>query len=142
MSVFIDTGVYFAHHDKDAARHEDARNAFDAVLTGQYGQPYTSEYVLDEAVTLTRMRTGSFRAAKTIADRIRGEGEFPTVVEMLFIDQDDLTEALTIFREYQDHSLSFTDATTIQLCERHGIDTVLSFDSDFDGIVDLVETPT
>jgi predicted nucleic acid-binding protein len=35
--------------------------------------------------------------------------------------------------------LSFTDATTVALVERHGIDAVLSFDDDFDGIVERVD---
>ena len=40
MSVFVDTGVFFAHHDTDAARHEAAVAAFDDLLDGAYGQPY------------------------------------------------------------------------------------------------------
>lgn len=62
MSVFVDTGVFYAHHDTDAERHDAAVAAFDALLDGTYGQRYTSEYILDEAVTLTRARTDSFEA--------------------------------------------------------------------------------
>jgi len=73
MSVFVDTGVFFAHHDTDAARHDHAVDAFDALFDGEYGQPYTNDYILDETVTLTRARTGSFEAANTVASRILGE---------------------------------------------------------------------
>ena len=34
MSVFVDTGVFYAHHDTDAERHEAAVEAFDRVLEG------------------------------------------------------------------------------------------------------------
>lgn len=40
MSVFVDTGVFYAHHDTDAERHEAAVEAFDRVLDGAYGQLY------------------------------------------------------------------------------------------------------
>ena len=35
--------------------------------------------------------------------------------------------------------MSFTDATTIAFAETHSVDTVLSFDDDFDGIIDRTD---
>jgi hypothetical protein len=142
MSVLVDTGVFYAHHDTDAERHDDAVAAFDELLDGTYGQPYTSDYVFDETVTLTRVRTGSFEAADTVASRILGEDRFPDVFEVLDVEPDGFGAALETFRRYDDHDLSFTDATTVHLCESRGIDAVLSFDSDFDGLVDRVEPGT
>jgi len=139
MSIFVDTGVFFAHHDVDAERHDYAVAAFDRLLDGAYGQPYTSEYVLDEVVTLTRVRTGSFEAADTVASRILGEDPFPNVFETLHVEPDEVQASLDAFRRYEDHDLSFTDATVIALCESRGIDAVLSFDDDFDGLADRVE---
>jgi predicted nucleic acid-binding protein len=48
-------------------------------------------------------------------------------------------DAVSIFERYDDQQLSFTDASTIALCERHAIDAVVSFDDDFDGVVDRIE---
>ncbi len=138
MSVFVDTGVFFAHHDTDAERHEQAVAAFDELLDGTYGQPYTSDYVLDEVVTLTRVRTGSFEAANAVARRILGENSFPNVLELLHVEPDEVTAALETFRRYEDQNLSFTDASIIHLCESRGIDAVLSFDDDFDGLIERV----
>ena len=139
MSIFVDTGVFFAHHDTDADRHGQAVSAFDDLLDGAYGQPYTNDYVFDETVTLTRSRTGSFEAADAVANRILGEEPFPHVFEMLHVEPDDVRASLETFRRYEDHDLSFTDATILSICESRGIDAVLSFDSDFDGLVDRVE---
>ncbi|MFB6220954.1 MAG: type II toxin-antitoxin system VapC family toxin [Halolamina sp.] len=136
MSVFVDTGVFYAHHDTDAERHDSAVVAFENLLDGAYGQPYTSGHVFDETVTLTRTRTGSFEAANTVAKRMLGEGRFPDVFE--FLGTGEVSDGLETFRRYDDQSLSFTDATTVSLCERHGIDAVLSFDSDFDGLIERV----
>ena len=43
---------------------------------------------------------------------------------------------------YDDQGLSFTDATTVAVCERHGIDSVMSFDDDFDGVFERVDPET
>lgn len=141
MSVFVDTGVFYAHHDTDAERHEAAVAAVDDLLDGTYGQPYTSDYVLDETVTLTRVRTGSFEAADTVASRILGEDPYPNVFETVNIEPDDVRDALETFRRYDDHDLSFTDAATVAVCDARGIESVLSFDSDFDGLLDRIEPP-
>ena len=139
MSVFVDTGVFFAHHDTDADRHDQAVSAFDELLDGEYGQPYTNDYVFDETVTLTRARTGSFEAADTVAGRILGEEPFPQVFETIHVEPDDVQTSLETFRRYNDHDLSFTDATIVTLCESRDIDAVLSFDTDFDGLVERIE---
>lgn len=48
------------------------------------------------------------------------------------------TDAIEIFEQYDDQELSFTDATSVALCRRHDIDGVLSFDDDFDGLVERI----
>lgn len=45
-------------------------------------------------------------------------------------------DAVSVFERHDDQQLSFTDALTIALCDRHDIDVVVSFDNEFDGVVD------
>lgn len=142
MSILIDTGVFYAHHDQDATRHEAAVAAIDAILDGEFGQPYTTEYILDETITLTRRRTGSFTAAKTVGDRILGRDSFPEVFELLYVGRDGVAETLDVWERYHGHSLSFTDAATIALATQEDIDMICSFDSDFDGLVDRRDPTT
>lgn len=139
MTVFVDTGVFFAHHDRSATRHEAAADAMEVVLAGEFGQPHTSDYVLDEAVTLTRTRADSHEAAVTIAHRILGRHGYPSLVELLRIDGEVLEETLAVFERYADQSLSFTDASTIALAEHRDIDAVLSFDDEFEGLVERID---
>ncbi|WP_435195720.1 type II toxin-antitoxin system VapC family toxin [Natronomonas sp. EA1] len=134
MTVLLDTGVLYAHHDRDATRYDAADAAMDALFDGEFGQPYVTEYVYDEAITLTRGRT-DFQAAKALSDRILGEGSFPSVFELLHVGRDDFRAAVETWTRYDDQPLSFTDASLIATCERRGIDGILSFDSDFDGLV-------
>lgn len=136
MSVLVDTGVLYAHHDRDAARHDAAREAMDVLLAGEYGQPYVTDYVYDEAVTLTRRRTGSFDAARTIGERVRGAGAFPEVFAFVYLDRSLFDAAVEVFERYSDQNLSFTDAATIAVVDERGMDAVVSFDDDFDGLVE------
>jgi len=140
MSIFIDTGVLYAHHDVDAERHTTAIELVDAILDGTYGHPYTSDYILDEAVTLTRARTNSVDDADAIAKRIRGSDPYPSIVELIYTTPELVAAALETFRQYDDHDLSFTDAMIVAICKRRDIDSVASFDSDFDGIIERVKT--
>ncbi|MUV59427.1 type II toxin-antitoxin system VapC family toxin [Halobacterium sp. CBA1126] len=138
MTVLVDTGVLYADHDTDAARHDAASDALDAVYDGDFGQPYVSDYVYDEAVTLTLARSGSFGPAKRLGERLRGVDPYPEAYELRRVSSAVFDDAVEAFERDDDHGLSFTDATTVALCERHDIDTVLSFDDDFDGIVERV----
>lgn len=138
MTVLVDTGVLYADHDTDAARHEAARDVLESVYDGSFGQPYLSDYIYDEAVTLTLNR-GSFDAAERLGKRLRGAGPYPKAYDLMHVSGAVFTDAIEFFERYDDQKLSFTDATTIALTERHGIDAVLSFDDDFDGLVNRVD---
>jgi predicted nucleic acid-binding protein len=139
MSVFVDTGVFYSHHDTDASRHDVASQALTRVLRSpEYGQVLTSEYVYDETITLTYRRTGRVSDAVEVGRRIRGEG-YPDAIELLYSSPQLFEGAVEAYEKYTEHELSFTDAMTVALCERHGIDGVLSFDDDFDGLVDRID---
>lgn len=139
MSVFVDTGVFYADHDENASRHAAADDALDAVYRGELGTPLTSDYVYDEAVTLTLKRSGRFEAARAIGDRIRGVGRFVDAFRLEHVTPDAFERAVEVFERYDDQRLSFTDATTVALVEDGDVDAVLSFDDDFDGVVERVD---
>ena len=139
MSRFVDTGVFYAHHDRDAARHDEAMAALERALSGMWGHLYTSDYVLDETVALTRSRTGKFEDSIAVVDRILGRGRFASAVDLAFVGEDDFYRALHVFETYRDHPLSSTDATTIALVNARDIDSLLSIDADFDGIVERLD---
>jgi len=142
MSVFVDTGVFYAHHDTDASRHDVAFGALNEVLTStEYGHVMTSDYVYDEVVTLTHRRTGDIDAGLAVGRRIRGDG-YPSAMDLLHTSPSLFDRAVAVHRTYTDHQLSFTDAMTVAHVEHHDIDRVLSFDDDFDGIVDRLVPET
>lgn len=139
MSVFLDTGVLYAHHDDDATRHEAARALFDVILEGEYGQPYTNDHVFDEAVTLTRRRTDDFAEMRTMADRILGVDPYPDVILLEFVQPDVFEDAIDCLERYDDQGLSFTDAASVAHARALGIDYIASFDDDFDGVYNRLD---
>ncbi len=142
MTVLVDTGVLYADHDTDATRHEAASRALEAVYDSEFGHPYISDYIFDEGLTLTRTRTNSHTAATRLSDRLRGQDPYPHVYDLLQVTTAVFTDALTVFDGYDDHPLSFTDATSVALIDRHGLDGILSFDDDFDGITSRIDPET
>ena len=138
MTVLVDTGVLYADHDTDAARHGAASDALDVVYDGQLGLPYVSDYIYDEAVTLTLTRSESFGAAKRLGERLRGADPYPQTFELLRVSAAAFADAADVFEQYDDQRLSFTDATSIALARRRGVDQILSFDDDFDGLISRV----
>jgi predicted nucleic acid-binding protein len=128
----------YANHNTEATRHEPAINALNSVYDGEYGLPYIGDYIYDEAVTLTLKRGNSFTAAKRLGERLRGDGEYPQTYEMLRVSAAVFTAAVEIFERYEDQDLNFTDAPIVVLVRRHDIDCLLSFDDDFDGLVDRI----
>lgn len=136
MSVIVDAGLFYALQNERAERHETARRALVTVYGGAFGTPFTSDYIYDEVVTLVRSRINSYTEARTVGDRILGRGEYAAHTELVYVTNAVFEAAVEIFDRYHDHPLSFTDATTIALMEEHAIDHLLSFDDDFDGIVD------
>jgi predicted nucleic acid-binding protein len=95
--------------------------------------------VFEEAITLTRKRTGSRAAARRLGDRLRGPNEYPRVYELFHVSAAAFEDAVAAFERYDDQALSFTDATSVALLDRHGIDGIVSFDDDFDGIVRRID---
>lgn len=139
MTVLVDTGVLYADHDTAATRHQAASDGLDAVYDGEFGAPYVSDYIYDEAVTLTLKRGGSFSDAESLGKRLRGVDPYPQLYEMLHVSAIVFDTAVGAFEQYHDQELSFTDATTVALADRHDIDYVMSFDDDFDGVVERVD---
>lgn len=135
ITIVVDTGVLYADHGLDASQHAAATAALKVVYDGKFGRPYLSDYVFDEVVTLTLKRAGAFPPARTLGDKLRGINPYPQTYDLVHVSPGIFDDAIEVFRTYDDQALSFTDTTTVAVCERHDIDAILSFDDDFDGVV-------
>lgn len=131
MAVFVDTGIFVAVRNKRDKNHPRARQLMEKALRGEYGGIYTSDYIADEAITTALARTRSHQIAINTGRYII---ESPRI-EKMFVTTEDFQMAWQKFQRLKQKLLSFTDCTSLLLMERHGIQRMMSFDSDFDGLV-------
>ncbi len=125
-SCFIDTGVFFAAYNKRDAMHLEGASVLVSSMLGWFGKVYTSTYVIDETLTLTKVKMSGPHAVR-ISEHIIGSKR----ITKLDVDKDEtiFKDALSRFKKHSDvRGLSFTDCTTLVLGERLKIGTLLSFD--------------
>ncbi len=131
MAVFLDTGVLVAARNADDDRHRAAKELIRSALRQDYGPAYTSDYVIDEAVTLMLVRTKNPELAVDVGEFVLRSSR----IAKLWVSKESFSEAWDKFRTLKERSLSFTDCTSLVLMSRNGIDEIMSFDSGFDGLV-------
>ncbi len=140
MPAFIDSGMFVAAYNTRDSNHKSAQEIIKAAIDGRHGPLYTSDYVFDEAVTLMLARTKNPKHALGLGLFILGDPskQAESFAQMISVDEDAFKESWSLFRKYAARGLSFTDCTILALMKRENIDTLLSFDRSFDGIVQRV----
>lgn len=140
MSAFVDTCLFVALSNAEDKGHAKAVELFRRATNGEYGQIFSSDYVFDETVTLALMRTKNPAMVLKAGELFLGNParEIPGLVALISVDKEAFSESWLLFKRYVNKKLSFTDCTTIALMKKENIDTLLSFDRSFDGIVKRV----
>lgn len=134
MAIFVDTGVFVALRNADDEFHERSKELMKRALKSEFGRIYTSDYVIDEAVTTALVRTRRHDFAVDLGKYVI---ESPRIIK-LRVEDDSFREAWGKFQSLKDKTMSFTDCTSLALIEKFGIKQILSFDADFDGIVSRI----
>jgi hypothetical protein len=120
--VLVDAGAWYASLVPTDPDH--------AAATGwlrQNQQPLiTNDYIIDETLTLLRVRGQKGRALQ-LADAFLA-GSLGTIH---FVTQAEFQEALEVFQRYADKDWSFTDCTSKVVIEKLHITTAFAFDHHF-----------
>jgi len=132
MIVFVDTGAWFACFVRRDPDHAAATEWMQ-----QNRQPLvTTDYVLDELLTLLKLResqrVGAAAGAVLLSDQ---------VASLERISLTDITAAWDVFRKFDDKDWSFTDCTSKVIMERLGISEAFSFDHHFDQFGTVTRVP-
>lgn len=125
--IFIDTSSFamFLHANEDVKKKITDKFL---QLERQGYQFFTSDYVLDELMTLLRCRQ---KASVKLIKRFVMEIVMSTVT-ICSISEREFAKALNIFRKYEDKFLSFTDCVCFQVMKDMKIKSVLSQDKHFE----------
>lgn len=137
MSILMDTGFFVALANKDDNNHDRTNNLLEDLVTGKWGARITTDYILDEAITVTWARTKNKTLVKDVYDLFLGSEAICILQPM---PHEILSETWAIFQQYctPKRPLSFTDCSLLAYANKRGIDHLLSFDNEFDGIISRI----
>jgi predicted nucleic acid-binding protein len=121
--LFLDTSALYAHFDKSDSAHKK----ISSFLDGSEDIFYTSDYIIDELITLLRYRNFAIEQIKIFIDAL-WEEKFSY---LLNVCSDTRREAWKMMKKYKDHKLSFTDCTSFILMRHHFINKACSIDEHF-----------
>lgn len=124
--IYIDTGAFIARYIKKDQYHNEAV-LFWNKFKKQKQKIYTSNFVIDEMLTLIGRRTGYKFAAERARNIYSSEA-----LEMLRPGAEDEIKAVELFEKYADLSVSYTDCVSFVLMKRHRIKQVFTFDKHFE----------
>ena len=120
--IFVDTGAWYA-----SLVPADPDHAKAVQWLGENHSPLlTTDYVIDETLTLLRAR-GERKRALHLGTRFFNH----YLAEIHKISTADLTLAWKTFEEFDDKNWSFTDCTSKVVMEQLGITVAFAFDHHF-----------
>ena len=108
--------------------HRRALKIMDDIIAGKSGDVFISDYIFDETVTVTFVKSHDLRKAILVGTNLQDSAE------MLKVDEKHLEEAWKLFKGQKDTKFSFTDCTTLVLMEKEGIKNIATFDRDFNNV--------
>lgn len=123
--VFADTSFFFALAARRDPNHPDAVRAL-RTLTDKRRAIITTDYVIDETLTLTKLR-----ADAATADALLTRIERSPNVRLEFVGPDRFADATRFLRQRADHGYSFTDCTSFMTMQALRIEEALTTDYHF-----------
>ncbi len=130
MCPLVDTTVFAAFINKKDKDHARAQEIFSDIRNGSIVHPISNDYILDEAVTLVRRRTGRHDLAVSVADLIMRSRD----ITFTYVLKDDIQRAVEEYRKGSDKDLSFTDWISVCYIRKMGMKKIIAFDQHFDQV--------
>jgi predicted nucleic acid-binding protein len=121
--IFVDTSAWFASvvpGDPNFVRASKFLAGVDPSLL------ITTDYVLDETLTLLKMR-GESRRTHELGRRVLEE----TICRLVWVQPSDVLKAWLTFDGFRDQDWSFTDCVSRAVMEARGIGEAFAFDEHF-----------
>ncbi len=125
--IFVDTSAWYAAEVEDDTHHTEARQFLGRLASGKHGVSVTTDYVLDETLTLLRSRRG-LDDATSFADKIKKSRS----VKVFWIDEELFEKARGVFRSSGGKPWSFTDCASFALMKELSLSDAFAFDEHFE----------
>jgi hypothetical protein len=125
-ALFVDTGALVARVLPRDQYHGASRRGW-KTLEDVEVKLFSSEHVLDEAVSLLVRQAGASYGARWARDHLASEE-----ITWLNTSREDWQEALRWLEKFSDQRLSFTDCLSFALMRRESIGVAFGFDHHFE----------
>ncbi len=138
MVIFIDSSIFIALLNRRDKKHPQAKMLLQKIKNSSFGLRITTDYVLDEVLTVLWART---RRKEIVIKGHQLIRRTPKFVQFRFFSPEwlDLAwEKWQKFAKWPDKPLSFTDCTILAFMEKEKVPLLASFDSEFDGLVNVI----
>ncbi len=124
--VFVDTSGLYALIDRNDASHAAARDVVQRAL-GEGRRLVVTDYVIDEAATLAKVRGGAH-----VALRVLELVELSVGIRLEWIGQERFEATQAYFRRHADHGYSFTDCSSFVVMRELRLSQALTTDRHFE----------
>jgi hypothetical protein len=123
--VFVDSSGLYALADRSDSYHAQAEERVRKLIESG-ARLVLTDYIVDEACTLAKVRAGSDAAVRLleIVERSRA-------IDMVWVGIEHFEAAKALFRKYADHGYSFTDCASFVVMDKLRIRDALTSDHHF-----------
>jgi uncharacterized protein len=125
---FIDTSGWCALYDRSDDRHHLAFPLWNQI-SSQAGALYTSDYIMDETLTLINVRINHSAAVQFGRALLSSK-----VIKIIPVTNSRWENAWNLFTRYDDKEFSFTDCTSFVLMQELNLKEAFTFDKHFSQI--------
>lgn len=125
--IFVDTSAWYAIEVEDDVCHAKASRFLKELARNSHGALVTSDYVLDETLTLLRTRRG-LKIALSFLSKLRNS----KTLQIVWMDSEIFDSAVRELSKYDDQDLSFTDCTSFSIMSNLSIINAFTFDKHFE----------
>ena len=134
--VMVGSGFILAIRNADDVNHIKAKELMIDCLSGKFGQIIVSNFVFDETVTLTLVRTHNKGLVKDIGDFIF---ESPRI-KLIHLSETEFLATWDFFFKYFNKGLSFTDCSLLVMAKLFDDNVyIATFDKHFKGLITVIE---
>lgn len=138
MGFLIDSNYFYALHRKNDKNYKAAARIFNSDIWNLKGPALTSCLVINETYTLAMYRTkNNKKLLKDLDLLFWSDDRFFGIVLFTLEDYQKASQYLLKYSSPK-RFLSFVDASLIYLGKKQNYNTIISFDSHFDGILERI----
>ena len=125
MKVFVDTSAWLALNDRNDQYYKKAVVKISEIKKNKI-ELITSEYILDESITIIRYRV-SHQAAVIFGESMLNS----SIARIEGATEEYRLKAWEMFKRYEDKELSFTDCISFVLMKQFRLHKAFTFDEHF-----------